>query len=87
MRGHSGPISGRSVERTPICQPLLNNPLYIGKVVRKGETFNGEHEAIVPQDLWDRVQAALAENHKVRGNRARAKTPALLSRPWPNSQE
>ena len=57
---------------------LLNNPLYIGKVVHRGERFDGEHEAVVPQDLWDRVQAALAENHKVRGNRARAKTPALL---------
>lgn len=57
---------------------LLNNPKYIGKVPHHDLLFEGEHEGIVPRELWTRVQTILAENSRVRGNRTRAKTPALL---------
>ena len=37
---------------------LLSNRIYIGQVVYKGtEIYPGKHEAIISQDLWDRVQA------------------------------
>lgn len=35
----------------------LSNRLYLGQVTHSGETYQGEHEAIVPQKLWDQVQA------------------------------
>jgi site-specific DNA recombinase len=57
---------------------LLNNHTYLGEVAHKGRVHAGEHEAIVPRDLWDKVHAILAENYHARGNRTRAKTPALL---------
>ncbi len=57
---------------------LLNNPLYIGEVEYKGQRFPGEQEAIVSRDLWDRAHAILASNCRIRGNRTRAKTAALL---------
>ena len=57
---------------------LLTNRVYIGQIAHKDEFFDGQHTAIVDQDLWDRVQAHLAENHRARGNNVRRKSEALL---------
>jgi len=57
---------------------LLNNPVYIAEAVHKGVSYPGEHDAIIPQALWDKVHAATAKNARVRANRTRAQTPALL---------
>jgi DNA invertase Pin-like site-specific DNA recombinase len=40
---------------------LLKNPVYRGKIIHKGKAYDGEHEAIVDEDLWDAVQAQLKE--------------------------
>lgn len=40
---------------------LLSNRIYRGMTVHKGEAFEGEHEAIVPEELWNKVQAKLAK--------------------------
>lgn len=40
---------------------LLSNRIYRGMTVHKGEAFEGEHEAIVPEELWNQVQAKLAK--------------------------
>lgn len=39
---------------------LLSNRIYRGLTVHKGDAFEGEHEAIVSEELWNRVQAKLA---------------------------
>jgi site-specific DNA recombinase len=57
---------------------LLGNPVCIGKVSHKGEIFEGEHEGIIEQALWDEVQEKLKGNHRARGNESRSQTPALL---------
>ncbi|GGE15881.1 hypothetical protein GCM10011529_22870 [Polymorphobacter glacialis] len=41
---------------------LLKNRIYLGEIVHKGTAYPGEHDAIVPQELWDQVQAKLADN-------------------------
>lgn len=41
---------------------ILSNPVYIGKVVHHEQTHQGEHEAIISQELWDKVQALIATN-------------------------
>src|SRR5437763_14381569 len=38
---------------------LLNNRTYIGEAVHKGTAFPGEHQPIIPRDLWDKVHATL----------------------------
>ena len=48
---------------------ILKNQLYRGVVVHKGETFRGEHDAIVGQELFDAVQVQLADNHNRRATR------------------
>jgi site-specific DNA recombinase len=57
---------------------LLNNRLYIGDAVHKGQRHPGEHQAIIAQDLWDKVHAILQESPRKRGCKTRAQTPALL---------
>ncbi len=57
---------------------ILHNVKYVGLVPHRGQTFPGEHEAIVPQKLWDDAHAILKENYAERVDRTRAETPALL---------
>jgi len=38
---------------------ILTNPIYTGKIHHKGQLYEGEHEAIIPQETWDAVQAQL----------------------------
>ena len=57
---------------------LLHNRVYVGDAVHRGTAYPGEHEAIIPQRLWDMVHAILSEAPRVRANRNRAQTPALL---------
>ncbi|MEQ9518448.1 MAG: recombinase family protein [Parvibaculum sp.] len=58
---------------------LLSNPIYVGKIRHKDKIYDGQHEAILDQSLWDRVQALLAKNRVVELNKKRAKSPSLLA--------
>lgn len=58
---------------------LLSNPIYVGKIRHKDEIYDGQHEAILDQDLWDKVQALLAANRVVDLNKTRAKSPSFLA--------
>ncbi|QOF73625.1 recombinase family protein [Aminobacter sp. SR38] len=57
---------------------LLNNRVYVGEAVHKGESYPGEHEAIISRVLWDKVHAILQESPRKRASNTRAQTPALL---------
>lgn len=51
---------GKLIERSALyC--ILNNRAYIGETTHKGKSYPGEHEAIVPRELFDRVHTQLAE--------------------------
>ena len=58
---------------------ILKNPIYVGDIAHGKLTYTGLHEAIIDRDMWDRVQAMLAE-HLVGERRAtRAASPSLLA--------
>jgi DNA invertase Pin-like site-specific DNA recombinase len=57
---------------------LLCNRLYLGEAVHKGQSYPGEHAAIIPQRLWDEAHAVLAESPRKRASMSRAQSPALL---------
>ncbi|MGZ5868625.1 MAG: recombinase family protein [Croceibacterium sp.] len=57
----SGPHKGGIPFRRGSLFYLLKNPVYRGKIVHKGQVYEGEHEPIVDKDLWDAVQAQLNE--------------------------
>jgi DNA invertase Pin-like site-specific DNA recombinase len=40
---------------------LLINPVYIGRIKHKDVVYDGQHEAILSLELWDQVQALMAQ--------------------------
>ena len=57
---------------------LLANRTYLGEATHKGKVYPGEHAAIVPRDLWDRVHAIMQPSPRTRANENREQSPALL---------
>ena len=67
----------------PFCRGhlyrIVSNPLYTGKVVHKGNTYAGQHTAIIEDTLWNEVQVKLAGNHHGHRLRVSSKSPGLLA--------
>jgi site-specific DNA recombinase len=57
---------------------VLRNRRYLGLTIHKGQTYPGEHEAIIDQRTWDRAQAILSTNRGHRRMQTRRKTIAML---------
>jgi hypothetical protein len=57
---------------------LLKNRVYIGEVVYRGDVHRGEHATILDRDLFEAVQAKLAEGAVERKARLRT-SPAILT--------
>jgi DNA invertase Pin-like site-specific DNA recombinase len=58
---------------------ILSNPIYAGQIEHKGQTYEGQHSAIIDQTTFDAVQATLAANSHARLVKAYTKDPSLLS--------
>jgi hypothetical protein len=46
---------------------IVRNPVYVGKVKNKSEVFEGVHEAIVDEELWQRAEQLIAAMPAKRG--------------------
>jgi len=58
---------------------LLDNRVYLGEAVHKGDAHAGEHPAIIDRAVWDKVQAVKTDNApRKRAAATRATTPAPL---------
>ncbi|MCA3559892.1 MAG: recombinase family protein [Aestuariivirga sp.] len=57
---------------------LINSRVYLGEAVHKGTSYPGEHDAIITQELWDRVHAILKESPRERRAKNRNSSEALL---------
>lgn len=57
---------------------LLKNPVYIGKIVHRGNVYDGEHEPIVDDALWNAVQGRLKEKAPPRKRKYNDHQPTLL---------
>jgi site-specific DNA recombinase len=62
--------NGKQTGRKPFSRgnlyQLLSNPIYMGRIPHKGETYPGEHDAIVDQRAWETTQNLLAGNATIR---------------------
>jgi site-specific DNA recombinase len=58
---------------------MLKNPVYIGKVAHGGMMYEGEHEAIIDETLWNEVQASIASNRYRRKVGLTSRYPSLLT--------
>ena len=41
---------------------ILKNPIYSGKIACKGKLYQGRHQAIIEEELWEKVQALLTSD-------------------------
>lgn len=54
------PRSGKQWLKTSLSN-MLHNPVYVGKVRSHGEVYEGQHEGIVQDGVFERVQALVPE--------------------------
>jgi site-specific DNA recombinase len=71
------PKGGRSFDKCSV-HALLTNPIYCGKIKHKTDLYQGQHQAIIDDEIYERVQAQLRENSFNRGNRLPSKYGGLL---------
>jgi site-specific DNA recombinase len=76
--GRDGGSRGGLPFNKVILHQLLTNPIYVGKVRYKTELHEGEHDAIVDAETFQRVQATLGRNGKTGGAMVRNRYGALL---------
>jgi DNA-binding transcriptional LysR family regulator len=59
---------------------ILSNLIYVGRIAHKGQVHQGQHQPIVPQDLWDQVQQRLSDRQRTLvTKRTRQASEALLA--------
>lgn len=64
----------------PSLYRILRNRMYLGELLHKGESFPGQHQAIITQAQWDAVQAVIDKDFKERRRDTwgRRRAPVLL---------
>lgn len=69
---------GKSFSRG-ILYKILTNPVYIGKIRHKDILYDGQHQPLLPEELWYQVQKQLAEGTpSLRGRKKPALAGSLL---------
>jgi DNA invertase Pin-like site-specific DNA recombinase len=69
--------TGRPLDKGYVYK-LLNNRTFVGEAAHKGQVYPGEHQGIVPRELWDRAHAVLQISPRSRAAQNRLQAPALL---------
>ena len=75
----SGKTRGGAAYSRGALYYLLRNPIYVGRIAHRGATYAGQHSPIVPQDLWDRVQAMLTDSRQGQVRANGSAEPSALS--------
>ena len=71
-------VGGKPFSRGHIYR-ILTNPIYRGMIQHKDKIYEGEHEAIIHQDVWDQVQSILKTNAVNRKTIGNSKSNMLLA--------
>jgi len=69
---------GQPYQRGHLYQ-LLSNPVYIGRIPHREESYPGSHTPIIDQATWEAVQKQLGDNRQGHRRKASAKAPSLLA--------
>lgn len=78
-RYKDGRQTGGIAFRRGALSQLLKNPIYAGKVRHKDAIYDGEHEAIIDQALFDEVQSVFAANRRDNALGKKSQNPSLLT--------
>ncbi len=73
----NGTVGGVSYTTGPLAY-LLRNRTYIGEAIHKGQSYPGEHAALLDRTLFEAVQTRLAENAQIQ-RRVREASGAMLT--------
>ncbi|WP_298207383.1 recombinase family protein [Novosphingobium sp.] len=68
---------GKPMNKSDVYR-ILTNRVFLGEAAHKGNSYPGEHGAIITQAQWDAVQAILKINPRVRINQSQNTTAPLL---------
>ncbi len=71
-------VGGGPFERSSLYR-LLSNPIYIGRLPHRGESYPGQHEAIVDTETFEAAQAQLQTNAATRSTKRNGTSPSLLA--------
>lgn len=71
-------IDGKPFSRGRLYH-LLSNPIYIGKIRHKQELYEGLHDAIIEDALWDQVRWKVSDNAVTRKSRRNSANPSPLA--------
>ena len=77
--GAGGVLAGGNRFSRGALYTLLQNSIYRGEIAHQGNVYPGQHDAIVDSELWQVVQAKLADNRQARTLGATAEEPSLLA--------
>ena len=64
---------------TQTMYKLLHNRMYLGEINHRGQSYPGEHQALITQAQWDAVHALIETDARQRKRVARGETEPLLS--------
>jgi len=59
IAARSGRSSGRTDFSCGHLRTILSNPIYVSRIRHRGQTYDGQHEAIIDDDIFSEVQELL----------------------------
>lgn len=74
----SGEIAGGHHFQPKSVRRILQNPYYKGCVTHKGNVYAGEHEAIIDEEIWNKVQEIFKNNSSNPKENITSATPSFL---------
>ncbi len=78
VSGTGRPFGGGPFTRGQIYS-ILRNPIYIGCIRHREKSYPGNHQAIIDDDLWQKVQERLSQGIKGTRQRTDKRHPSLLA--------
>jgi DNA invertase Pin-like site-specific DNA recombinase len=70
-------VGGKPYSRGALYS-ILKNPIYIGKIRHKDKIHDGQHEAIIPENIWNAVQEKLKSQAATTNKRQKSRETNLL---------
>lgn len=74
----TGKVVGGVTFKTGTLTHLLQNPVYVGKVKHKENVYDGAHQPIITQELFDMVQSTFKTNRRTNALGKKSRNPSLL---------
>ena len=73
-----GHLAGGKPFSKSLLYTILKNPLYIGKIRHHNKIYDGEHEGIISQEIYDKVQLLMKKNKVNQTNTNRKRIASML---------